>query len=134
MPDSIPNHQNSLDRAWDIQEQAAGLGFDWPTIDGVFAKVEEELNEIKAAWAEGDREHAKRELGDLLFVAVNLARHLQANPHQELDRTNLRFTRRFNMVKEEVARRRKQIHECSIPELDLIWEQVKHALSTSDKK
>lgn len=127
-------NQNAYRESWQIQQEASSLGFDWPTIDGVFDKVAEELNEIRAAWASGDREHAKRELGDLMFVTVNLARHLGADPHEELNGANRRFAERFNLVKAEVAALGKTIDSCTIAELDTIWAQVKQTLSTSHKK
>lgn len=133
----MQNPQKSPDplhEAVSIQDRAAAVGFDWPTIDGVFEKVLEELDEIKTAWADGDREHAKRELGDLLFAAVNLARFLDANPHDELERTNRRFSLRFSMLQAEVERLGLSIDTCTISQLDDIWDGVKKALAESSKK
>lgn len=114
-----------LTEAWTIQQDAAVVGFDWPDIEGVFAKLDEEIAEVREALAHGDREHARHEVGDLLFSVVNLARFLDANPGEALARTNRRFVHRFALVKEEVARRGRRIEECTLADLDAIWDAVK---------
>jgi tetrapyrrole methylase family protein/MazG family protein len=119
---------NSIQESWAIQSDASGLGFDWPDISGVFDKVREETNEIQEAWESGDREHAKRELGDLMFAMVNLARFLDADPREELSRANARFTERFSMLKQIVRERGVDMRKSSLDELDVIWEQVKKTL------
>jgi uncharacterized protein YabN with tetrapyrrole methylase and pyrophosphatase domain len=117
--------RDPLEQAWRVHNTASSLGFDWPDIGGVFEKVREELGEIEHAWHGGDRLHAKRELGDLFFAAVNLARFLDADPSAELMEATGRFSRRFELLKEEVAREGRQIAECSLDELDVVWERVK---------
>ena len=117
-----------------IQDDASALGFDWPDISGVFEKVREELGEIADAWAAGDREHAKRELGDLLFATVNLARFLDADPSTELDEANQRFTGRFTLLKYEAEREGLILKQCTLAELDVIWERVKRATREAPKE
>lgn len=114
-----------LQQAWDIQRDAAAVGFDWPDIQGVFDKLHEEIAEIHEALARGDREHARHEVGDLLFSVVNLARFLSADPGEELRRTNERFTRRFDMVKTEIARTGRAVQDCTLRELDAVWDAIK---------
>lgn len=116
---------DAVKASWIIQEDAAALGFDWPDITGVFDKVREEVGEIESAWNEPDREHARRELGDLLFATVNLARFLEADPYAELHRTNERFNRRFALLKEEVQQQGLVMRNCTLEELDRVWERVK---------
>jgi len=111
--------------SWSIQSDASALGFDWPDISGVFDKVREELGEIVSAWNEQDSEQARRELGDLLFATVNLARFLEADPNVELHRANERFNRRFALLKEEVQQQGLVMRDCTLEELDRIWERVK---------
>lgn len=123
-----------LRAAWVIQSDASELGFDWPDISGVFAKVREETEEIAEALNAGDREHAKRELGDLLFAAVNLARFLDADPDEELARANARFAERFAIVKRVFAERGIVMRECPLEELDVVWEQAKAMLRSSPQK
>lgn len=108
-----------------VHEHASSLGFDWPEIGGVFDKVEEELDEVRDAHREGDVAHARRELGDLLFSVINLARFLDADPIAELDGARGRFTDRFDRLQCEVERRGWIMNEHSLEELDEIWEEVK---------
>jgi len=114
-----------LQRAWRVHCSASALGFDWPDIGGVFEKVREELSEIEHAWAGGDRVGARQELGDLLFATINLARFLEADPSAELVEATSRFARRFEMLKQEVLRQGRAVEECSLEELDAVWERVK---------
>lgn len=124
---------DALNRSWSIQSTASTLGFDWPDITGVFGKVLEEVGEVQAAWDEGDHEHAKRELGDVLFAVVNLARFLNADPGDELRRANERFSLRFGLLKEQLKRNGIRIEDCTLKELDAVWEQVKKALRETSK-
>lgn len=126
-------NDDALRDSWEIQENASALGFDWPDISGVFDKVQEELGEVRHAWDAGDREHARRELGDLLFATVNLARFLDADAGAELARANERFTKRFTLLKEEAQRQGLILQHCSLKELDVIWEMVKDGLAESER-
>ena len=128
MGDIRPTTSRAVGASWEIQEAASALGFDWPDISGVFAKVHEELGEIEQAWNAGDREHARRELGDLLFATVNLARFLDADPNHELERANERFTRRFDLLQEQIKHDGLILEQSSLAELDVIWERVKKML------
>lgn len=111
-----------------IQERAAQHGFDWPTIEPVFAKVEEELAEIKEAIELGDPKHIQEEVGDLLFVAVNLARHLHIKPEIALKESNKKFTQRFNYIEEQVALSARTLKDCPLEELDAFWNEAKLVL------
>jgi nucleoside triphosphate diphosphatase len=116
---------SALEEACIVQYDAARLGFDWPDATGVFAKVYEEIDEIKAAMAEGDDRHARRELGDLLFAVVNLARFLKASPDKELRGTTGRFQDRFGKLQAMLEADGRPISACSLEELDAVWEKVK---------
>lgn len=123
-----------LQRAWRVHCSASALGFDWPEISGVFEKVREELSEIEHAWAGGDRAHARQELGDLLFATINLARFLEADPGAELIEATARFGRRFELLKEEVLREGRKVEECSLEELDAVWERVKKLTAEHERR
>jgi len=123
-----------LGASWVIQSEASALGFDWPDISGVFGKVHEELDEIAEAWHKGDRDHARRELGDVLFAIVNLARFLGADPRKELHYANARFTERFQMLRKAVDQQGLVMRECTLEELDEVWERVKEEIDRSSKK
>lgn len=113
--------------ARDIQAQAALVGFDWPEIKPVFEKIHEEIGEIQDALEEGARDDARRELGDLLFAVVNLSRFLEADPSGELTLATQRFRERFAKVKAELAREGRKLEECSLEEMDAVWNRVKAA-------
>lgn len=112
-----------------IQEDAAKLGFDWPDISGVLDKVEEETGEIREALENNDIAHAQKELGDLLFAAINLARFLKVDPADMLDQTNQRFSLRFSAVCRAVEEKGISMEMCTLEELETIWQQVKKSLA-----
>lgn len=114
-----------MEEAWRIQEEASLLGFDWPDAHGVLAKVREETDEIEAALLAGDCAHAARELGDLLFVCVNLARFLRTRPEIVLEQACETFRTRFARLTEELLREGKSVQSCSIEELNHVWDRVK---------
>ena len=96
--DGVPRNLPALMEAEKISHKAAGVGFEWPAIDGVVEKVREEAEELAAARASEDHDHIEHELGDLLFTVVNLARFLKVDPEQALRKTSARFRRRFAHV------------------------------------
>jgi uncharacterized protein YabN with tetrapyrrole methylase and pyrophosphatase domain len=116
-----------LCEAREIQVAAARVGFDWPRIEPVFDKLLEEIDEIQDALHEGKGQRARCELGDLLFTAVNLARFLGADPGAELSATNRRFQERFDKVKQALEQVGRKLQDCSLEELDEVWQQVKAA-------
>lgn len=117
--------ENSLNRAWDVQKAASAVGFDWPDISGALAKVHEELAEVESALAEGDRAHAQEELGDLLFAIVNVARFLEQHPDMALHGATDKFAKRFAQVKAIIEAEGKALSQCSLAELDAVWDRVK---------
>lgn len=123
-----------LERALAAQRDVAQVGFDWPDIGGVFEKLDEEIAEIKSALDAGDAPHANRELGDLLFTVVNLSRFLNADAGCELDETTETFLNRFLHMRTELRRTNRRIEDCSICELNVVWEQVKKSTAFSQKK
>jgi tetrapyrrole methylase family protein/MazG family protein len=122
--DDVPRALPSLPAADKIQRRAASVGFDWPNALPVFAKVEEELGELRAA--EG-RDALTSELGDLLFAVVNLARHLNVDPEVALARANRRFAARFRSVEAAASDRGVALADLPLEELDALWEDAKRA-------
>ncbi|HIJ65133.1 MAG TPA: hypothetical protein HPP77_04210 [Candidatus Hydrogenedentes bacterium] len=120
--------RDALSEAQTIQIEASRLGFDWEEAGAVLAKVREEVREIEVALAAGDAEHARKEVGDLLFSAVNLARFLDADAAAELRKTSRRFSERFAKVKETFIGAGRDMRECSLEELDRVWERIKKDL------
>jgi len=118
----------SLTESLLIQARASEKGFDWDDVRGVLDKVGEEVAEIEDALRQGDAEHARRELGDLLFAVVNLARFLEADPSSELREANRRFSERFNKLETALERKGISMRSCTLEELDVVWEEIKKEL------
>lgn len=114
-----------LTRAAKLQKRAAGVGFDWPSVDGVLEKIEEELAELREAIASGDSIHMREELGDLLFSCVNAARHLKVDPEAALRECNRKFERRFGAVETELKAAGRTPADTSLDELDRLWDGAK---------
>lgn len=110
-----------------LQDRAAQHGFDWPTVEPVFDKVTEELNEVHTAWRDNAPQQIEDEVGDLFFVAVNLARHLGVDPDRALRRANAKFTQRFRYIEQMVAHTGRALEDCTLAELDAFWVDAKRA-------
>jgi MazG family protein len=124
--EDIPHNLPALIQCEKIQNRVAHYGFDWTTIEPVFDKVLEELTEIKEAYQSGDPAHIQEEVGDLLFVATNLARHLQVNPESALKQSNQKFSRRFQYIEQQVKNSGRGLRDCKLAELDRYWDEAKH--------
>lgn len=123
--DGVPRELSGLLRAFRIQKKAAQVGFDWPDISPVWDKVKEEEAELKAAVASQDAAQVEEEFGDLLFSLVNLARFLKVNPEDALRSTTNKFIRRFQAIEAELKTQGKTPADCSLAELDQIWDAIK---------
>lgn len=117
----VPASMPSLVKASRMQDKAAQVGFDWPEINQVWEKVEEEMQEFKEA--EGKDKEA--EFGDLLFSLVNYARWLKINPDDALERTNIKFKKRFEAIEEYAKNQGKKMNDMTLEEMDVIWEEAK---------
>jgi MazG family protein len=126
--EGIADNLPTLMRCEKLQDRAAYHGFDWQQIEPVFNKVLEELEEVKEAWQNNDPDHIQEEVGDLLFIAVNLARHLKVNPEIALRESNLKFSRRFQYIEQQVQESGRVMRDCVYDELDQYWQQAKIAL------
>ncbi|HSH57671.1 MAG TPA: nucleoside triphosphate pyrophosphohydrolase [Halomonas sp.] len=123
--DDVPRALPALSRAAKLSKRAAGVGFDWPDARGVIAKIREELDEVEEALAEGSREHAAEEVGDLLFAVTNLARTLKADPEQCLRATNNKFERRFRHVEAALAAAGFSPAEADLATMERYWQAAK---------
>lgn len=136
--DDVPVGLPALSRAIKLQKKAAKVGFDWPDASFVFAKIEEELGEVKEAFDEaehlktGDGIHPKsqtklnEEIGDLLFVITNLARHMNIDPEHAARSANNKFCQRFSHIEKELKARGLSLDEASLEEMDALWDEAKH--------
>ncbi len=121
----IPKHLPALQKAHQIQKRAARAGFDWAHIDDVFAKLHEEIDELKEAISREHEPDIRDELGDLLFSVVNVSRFLGHNPEELLNHNVKKFVRRFERVEDQVHATGKGFKEFSLEELDAFWEEAK---------
>ena len=133
----VPVALPALTRAVKLQSRAAKVGFDWPSLEPVLAKAEEEMAEMKAELLRADREASparKRigeEFGDLLFVMANVARHLDIDPEAALRETNAKFVRRFNGIEAALRAEGRSPEDATLEEMDRLWDAVKAAEKTS---
>ncbi len=123
--DDVPQALPALSRAAKLQKRAAQVGFDWPEALPVLDKVREELDEVLEAMSESDPQAIAEELGDLLFVVVNLARHLKVEPEAALRAANGKFERRFRFIEQALRDAGRPIENCSLDELDALWGEAK---------
>lgn len=115
----------ALMQAQKLQKRAARHGFDWTDAGPIFDKVLEELAETRMAYQSGDQAHVEEEIGDLLFVAVNLARHLQVDAESALRASNRKFIRRFRYIEQRLMAQGRSMSDCALEDLDALWEEAK---------
>ncbi len=120
--DGVPNSMSELLRAYRVQKKVAGVGFDWPSDEGVLDKLAEEIEELKNA---ASKEEKEDEFGDLLFTIVNYSRFLGANPEDSLRKATNKFIVRFKRIEEAVQLSGRKWQEFTADELDMLWQQAK---------
>ena len=120
--DGVPNAMSELLRAYRVQKKVAGVGFDWPSQEGVLDKLAEEIDELKKA---ASKEEQEDEFGDLLFTLVNYSRFLGANPEDALRKATNKFMARFRDIETEVQASERNWQEYTPEELDLLWNKAK---------
>lgn len=123
--DGVPKDLPSLMVAYKLQHKAAKVGFDWPDIDPVWDKLEEELRELEEAIVDGQKEKIEEELGDVLFTIVNISRFLKIDPEVALAGTNRKFKRRFSYIEEKVKAKQQNWESLSLIDLDELWQEAK---------
>ncbi len=116
-------------RALKLQQRAAGVGFDWPDLEPVFSKLQEEIKELQhGIEARKGSEYINEELGDILFVCINLCRKLDVNPDAALELTNQKFIQRFRYIEEALESKGKTVEQSSLHEMDALWDEAKGKL------
>lgn len=123
----VPTALPSLTRAWKLQAKASTVGFDWNDARLVLDKIREETAEIDEALASSDKAAIHEEIGDLLFVIANLARHVDADPEACLTAANAKFERRFAGIEAALEQEGREPRQASLEELEALWQQVKRA-------
>ena len=123
--EGVPNSLPAMVKANRIQDKVAGVGFDWEKPEQVWEKVQEELNELNNEIKNNNQAKIESEFGDVLFSMINYARFINVNPENALEKTNKKFTKRFQFLEKEAKKEGKQLSEMTLAEMDIHWEKSK---------
>jgi MazG family protein len=116
---------SSLSLAYRLTEKASAVGFDWPDVKGILTKLDEEIKEFREALSLQKRNRIREEIGDLLFVIVNIARFLKIDPEAALRRTIEKFASRFHYIERSLQKKGKTLQESNLLEMDRLWGEAK---------
>jgi len=123
--EGVPKDSPSLSQAYQLTQRASQVGFDWPNIEGVLKKLDEEMGEFREALSLRDRRRIREEMGDLLFVLANVSRLLQINPEEALRKTLEKFVSRFHYIETSLRKEGKSLQQSNLFEMDRLWEESK---------
>lgn len=127
--EGIPSKLPAIHEAHQISSRAARVGFDWPDVEGIFEKLQEEVRELREVIAEGNdgdrRERLEDEIGDMMFVIVNIARYLKIDSESALKRANRKFKSRFQFMERELAKQGKTLEQVTLDEMEKLWQKAK---------
>jgi len=121
----VPAALPALTRAVKLQDKAAKVGFDWSHVRFVVDKLREETDEVAAAFEAGDADHIAEEIGDILFVVANLARHAKADPERVLRAANAKFERRFGYIEKKLTECGRNINNATLDDMNTLWDEAK---------
>ncbi len=123
--DGMPGDLPSLSRANWVTQRVSRVGFDWPDLAGILEKLDEEWEELREALSSKNRKKIREEIGDLLFVLVNLSRLIRIDPEDALNRTIDKFISRFKYIERSLRKKGKSVHQSDLAEMDALWEEAK---------
>ena len=123
--EGVSKDSPSLSQAYQLTQKASRVGFDWPNIEGVLNKLDEEMREFREALFLQNRRRVREEIGDLLFVMANVARFLRIHPEQALKKTLHKFISRFHYIERSLYREGKSLRQSNLIEMDRLWEESK---------
>lgn len=132
--DDVPVHFPALLEALKLTTKAAKIGFDWEDVSQIFDKLNEEIDELNVAISNDEQEKIEEEIGDLLFVVVNLARKLDVEPETALKKTNRKFRERFGYIERELKTRGRSLEQSNLEEMDALWNEAKRAKKQKKEK
>lgn len=122
----VPTAMPSILKAYRMQEKAAGVGFEWPSVGDAWNKVEEEIGELRETIERDEtKQRQEEELGDLLFALINYSRNLGINPDEALEHTNRKFKERFSYIEKRAAEQGRKVHNLSLDEMLELWREAK---------
>ncbi len=124
--EGVPKSLPAMVKANRIQDKVTGVGFDWEQPEQVWEKLQEELGELQEEIRKGNQADIEAEFGDVLFSMINYARFLNINPENALERTNMKFTKRFQYLENKAREAGKSLKEMNLQEMDVYWEEAKH--------
>ncbi|GAB5379146.1 MAG: nucleoside triphosphate pyrophosphohydrolase [Aliiglaciecola sp.] len=126
---NVPKGLPPITRAHKLQTKCAKVGFDWPDVAPVLAKVEEELDEVKAELKTNplDQNRIEEEIGDLLFAIVNLSRHAKVDAYSALRKANAKFEKRFRAVENDFSEKNVSLQDASLEEMEAVWQSIKQS-------
>lgn len=123
--EGVPKSLPAIVKSFRIQEKVRGIGFDWDNKEQVWDKVKEEIEELKVEVEKGDNDRIESEFGDVLFALTNYARFINVNPEDALERTNKRFTKRFQIMEKMISNQGLDLSEMKLSEMDVYWQKAK---------
>lgn len=123
--EGVPKSLPALVKATRIQDKVAGVGFDWDSIDGVFDKIKEEINELHHEVTHKNKENIEKELGDVFFSLINYSRFLKINPEDALEKTNKKFIKRFQYLENKAQEQHKSLKNMTLAEMEAFWQEAK---------
>ncbi len=128
----LPKALPALRKSYKIQAKAADVGFDWDDVRFAFDKIDEEKQELSEAYQSGDKLEIQKELGDLLFAVVNVARFLDVDPEDALNLSSRKFVKRFSFIEESAQKAGRALEDMTLKEMDELWEQAKEQEEGTD--
>ena len=123
--EGVPKSLPALVKASRIQEKVKGIGFDWDNIEQVWEKIDEEISELKEAVELKQEKETELEFGDVLFSLINISRFLKVNPENALERTNIKFIKRFQLMEHLITKADADLSTMDLEEMDVYWEKAK---------
>ena len=123
--DGVPKNLPPILKAQRIQDKVSSVGFDWKKSEDVLEKLDEEILEFKEELNKKNKDNLEKEFGDILFSLINLSRHYKINPYDALEKSNIKFVKRFKFVEKKTKTIKKQINDLDLEEIDVLWEQSK---------
>ena len=123
--EGVPKDSPSLSQAYQLTQRASRVGFDWPNIEGVLNKLDEEMGEFREALSLQNRRRIREEIGDLLFVMANVSRFLHLHPEEALEKTLDKFASRFHYIEASLRKEGKSLRQSDLVEMDRLWEESK---------